>query len=206
MLANTPRIVGDSLLSGGTIAGALTVTGNLTVSGTTTSVVNQTTSGTVAVTVASATAFTVGATGTNYTLKVDTSNNIVLFGLNPVKLDFQGGSCFIRSSNGSFSAFSFFGSKNFAFQNTSQQSTLSVDLDTGIPTICANTATPAAGSTSARILLGTTAGFGIYYGSAAPTVSAAQGSIYLRSDGTQNNRLYINTNGATTWTAFSTTS
>jgi hypothetical protein len=72
-------------------------------------------------------------------------------------------------------------------------------------TVCSAVATPAAGSTSARLLFGTTAGFGIYYGSGAPTVSAAQGSIYLRSDGTKDNRLYINTNGATTWTAFTTT-
>lgn len=63
-------------------------------------------------------------------------------------------------------------------------------------------ATPAAGSTSARLLFGTTTGFGIYYGSGAPTVSAGQGSYYMRSDGTTtNNRAYLNTDGGTTWTA-----
>lgn len=66
-------------------------------------------------------------------------------------------------------------------------------------------ATPAAGSTSARLLFGTTAGFGIYYGSGAPTVSAAKGSLYLRSDGTTtNDRMYVNTNGTTTWTNVTT--
>lgn len=66
-------------------------------------------------------------------------------------------------------------------------------------------ATPAGGSTSAAILLGTTAAFGIYYGSGAPTVSAAKGSLYLRSDGTTtNDRAYINTDGSTTWTALTT--
>lgn len=71
----------------------------------------------------------------------------------------------------------------------------------GVVTVAAATATPAAGSTSARLLFGTTAGFGIYYGSGAPTVSAAQGSLYLRSDGTSVTRAYINTDGSTTWTA-----
>jgi len=70
---------------------------------------------------------------------------------------------------------------------------------------CNATATPAGGSTSARLLLGTTSGFGIYYGSGAPTVSAAQGSIYLRSDGSSTStRLYVNTNGSTTWTNVTT--
>jgi hypothetical protein len=76
---------------------------------------------------------------------------------------------------------------------------------TGVTTVCSATATPAAGSTSARLLFGTTAGFGIYYGSGAPTVSAAQGSIYLRSDGSSTStRLYVNTDGGTTWTNVTT--
>ncbi len=76
---------------------------------------------------------------------------------------------------------------------------------TGVQTVAATTATPAAGSTAARLLFGTTAGFGIYYGSGAPTVSAAQGSLYLRSDGTGiADRAYINTNGTTGWTTIAT--
>lgn len=72
----------------------------------------------------------------------------------------------------------------------------------GDVTVRPDVATPAAGSTAARLLFGTTAGFGIYYGSGAPTVSAGQGSLYLRSDGsTTNNRIYVNANGGTTWTA-----
>jgi hypothetical protein len=65
-------------------------------------------------------------------------------------------------------------------------------------------ATPAGGSTSARLIFGTTAGFGIYYGSGAPSsLTAAQGSIYLRSDGSSTStRLYVNTDGGTTWTNF----
>jgi hypothetical protein len=71
--------------------------------------------------------------------------------------------------------------------------------------VASQTATPAGGSTAARLIFGTTAGFGIYYGSGAPTVSAAQGSIYLRSDGSSTStRLYVNTNGSTTWTNVTT--
>lgn len=83
----------------------------------------------------------------------------------------------------------------------------SIATATGVPTLCSATATPAAGSTSARLLFGTTAGFGIYYGSSAPTVSAAQGSLYLRSDGASSStRLYVNNSAGsgTTWTGVTT--
>lgn len=75
----------------------------------------------------------------------------------------------------------------------------------GVATLASGTATPAGGSTAARSLYGTTSGFGIYYGSGAPTVSAAQGSLYLRSEGSSTStRLYVNTNGSTTWTNVTT--
>lgn len=63
---------------------------------------------------------------------------------------------------------------------------------------------PVAGGAQA-VQMGTTANFGIYFGSGVPTVSAAKGSLYLRTDGTTtNDRAYINTNGSTTWTALTT--
>lgn len=84
--------------------------------------------------------------------------------------------------------------------NTAIAGTLGI---AGVTTLCNATATPAGGSTSAVLLFGTTAGFGIYYGSGAPTVTAAQGSIYIRSDGSSTStRLYVNTTGSTTWTSF----
>lgn len=68
-----------------------------------------------------------------------------------------------------------------------------------------NTAIPAGGTAGEGILLSSTSNFGIFFGSGAPTLSAAQGSLYLRSDGsTTNNRAYINTDGSTTWTALNT--
>lgn len=52
-----------------------------------------------------------------------------------------------------------------------------------------------------------TAGFCIYVGSGVPTITAAQGSLYLRSDGsTTATRAYINSDGATTWVAVTTAS
>ena len=62
-----------------------------------------------------------------------------------------------------------------------------------------------AGGASAFIATNVAAGMGIYVGSGAPTVAAAKGSLYLRSDGSgTGDRAYINTNGSTTWTALST--
>jgi len=91
----------------------------------------------------------------------------------------------------------------FGLFNSSAAPMIRFDDSTGVATVAANTATPAGGSTSARLLMGTTAQFGIYYGSGAPSVSAAQGSIYIRSDGSSTStRLYVNTDGTTGWTNF----
>lgn len=76
---------------------------------------------------------------------------------------------------------------------------------TGNLALKTGTAIPAGGSTAVRVTLTSTAGFGVYAGSGAPTVSAAKGSLYLRSDGSSTTtRAYINTDGATTWTAITT--
>jgi hypothetical protein len=59
-----------------------------------------------------------------------------------------------------------------------------------------------AGGTTAGLEFSSTADFGIFFGSGVPTIAAAKGSLYLRSDGTTtNDRMYVNTNGSTTWTA-----
>jgi hypothetical protein len=42
---------------------------------------------------------------------------------------------------------------------------------------------------------------GVFWGTGAPTKTAGQGSIYLRLDGSSTStRIYVNTDGATTWT------
>ena len=41
----------------------------------------------------------------------------------------------------------------------------------------------------------------IYSGAGAPTITAAQGSLYLRTDGSSTStRVYVNTDGSTGWT------
>jgi hypothetical protein len=67
-----------------------------------------------------------------------------------------------------------------------------------------STAIAAGGNSGQRLTL-TSSLIGMYVGSGVPTISAAQGSIYLRSDGSSTStRAYINTDGATTWTAVTT--
>jgi hypothetical protein len=71
----------------------------------------------------------------------------------------------------------------------------------GNATILSGTAVPAGGTTGAGYKLSSTANLGVFFGSGAPTLSAAQGSLYLRTDGSSTTtRMYINTNGSTTWT------
>jgi hypothetical protein len=72
-------------------------------------------------------------------------------------------------------------------------------------TVYGGTAIPAGGTTGSGYKFSSTTNFGVFFGSGAPTLSAAKGSLYLRSDGTTtNNRMYVNTDGATTWTAVTT--
>jgi hypothetical protein len=64
------------------------------------------------------------------------------------------------------------------------------------------TAVPVGGTGGAGYVFSSVANFGVFFGSGAPTLGAAKGSLYLRSDGSAtNNRMYVNTDGATTWTA-----
>lgn len=67
--------------------------------------------------------------------------------------------------------------------------------------------TPVTAGGALMINLGGGATPDIYAGSGVPTISASQGSLYLRSDGSSTStRLYVNTNGTTGWTAVTTAS
>lgn len=78
--------------------------------------------------------------------------------------------------------------------------TLAITAAAGL-TVGSSTAITAGGSTVSALKFSSTASFGIFVGSGAPSISAAKGSLYLRSDGTGiADRAYINTNGSTTWT------
>lgn len=68
-----------------------------------------------------------------------------------------------------------------------------------------NTAIPAGGTAGAGLLVSSTSNFGVFFGSGAPSLSAAKGSLYLRSDGSSTStRMYVNTDGSTTWTNVTT--
>lgn len=67
------------------------------------------------------------------------------------------------------------------------------------------TAIPAGGTAGAGYKFSSTANFGVFFGSGAPSLAAAKGSLYLRSDGSgTGDRAYINTDGSTTWTPITT--
>lgn len=68
---------------------------------------------------------------------------------------------------------------------------------TGAHTAYSGTAIPAGGTAGSGYLISSTANYGVFFGSGVPTLSAAQGSIYLRSDGAP----YYNNNGSTGWTS-----
>lgn len=71
--------------------------------------------------------------------------------------------------------------------------------------VTADSATAVVAGGASAFLATSTANLGVYIGSGAPTVSAAQGSLYLRTDGSSTStRLYVNTNGSTTWTNVTT--
>lgn len=74
-------------------------------------------------------------------------------------------------------------------------------------TVASSVAVVAGGSTSAFMKVSSTANFGFYWGSGAPSITAAQGSVYLRTDGSSSStRLYVNSSSTsgTTWTSVTT--
>lgn len=73
-------------------------------------------------------------------------------------------------------------------------------------TIASASAIPAGGNSTMGATFSSTANFGVFCGSGVPTISAAKGSLYLRSDGAINARAYIATDSVGTWTAWNTAS
>lgn len=70
-----------------------------------------------------------------------------------------------------------------------------------------STAIGAGSATQSMHCASSTAGFCIYYGTGAPSFSAAKGSLYIQTNATTTTtRLYVNTDGATTWANFTSSS
>jgi hypothetical protein len=73
--------------------------------------------------------------------------------------------------------------------------------------ILSATSVPAGGTAGAGYKFSSTSNLGVFFGSGVPTLAAAQGSLYLRTDGSSTStRLYVNSNGSTTWVAVTTAS
>lgn len=80
----------------------------------------------------------------------------------------------------------------------------SISLTSGA-TVYNATAVPAGGTAGTGIKLSSVSNLGIFFGSGVPTLSAAQGSLYIRTDGSSTStRMYINTTGSTVWTNVTT--
>lgn len=73
----------------------------------------------------------------------------------------------------------------------------------GIMTSLSGTAIGAGANTQAWIKASSTSNLGIYYGTGDPSFSAAKGSLYSKTDATTTTtRLWVNTDGGTTWANF----
>jgi hypothetical protein len=69
------------------------------------------------------------------------------------------------------------------------------------------TVAPSGGTTGAGFVFFSTPNFGVFGGTGSPTLSAATSSLYLRLDAlSATTRVYVNTNGATTWAGLTATS
>ena len=76
---------------------------------------------------------------------------------------------------------------------------------TGGVTIYSGTAVPAGGTAGSGLKMSSTSNLGVFFGSGSPTLSAAQGSLYINTTGNSTStRLYVNTNGTTGWTNVTT--
>lgn len=75
----------------------------------------------------------------------------------------------------------------------------------GAPNFLSTTAVPAGGTAGKGIKISSVSNLGVFFGSGVPTLAAAQGSLYIRTDGSSTStRMYINTTGSTTWTNVTT--
>ena len=112
----------------------------------------------------------------------------------------------VRSENG-FQTISIDGSTGTVTVTGTFGAATSVTSLAATSTVTARSASGlTAGGASAFIGTNVAAGMGIYMGSGAPTVAAAKGSLYLRSDGSSaSTRLFVS-DGGTTWIAVTTAS
>jgi hypothetical protein len=153
-------------------------------------------------TAASAIALAVGANGaTNPVLQVDSSTGSVATGVKVTGAAAAGGVAIAAISSGT--------NENLTVDAKGSGTITLNGTGTGVVTTprtytAQSGQATTAGGGAAALLMGAGA-FGVYFGSGAPTISAAQGSLYIRSDGSSTStRLYVNSNGTTGWTSVTT--
>ena len=122
-----------------------------------------------------------------------TFSSITVTGLTATRVPFAGTGGLLGDDSG------------FTFNTTGDILTAGAYTTPGAVTAFNGTGIPAGGTAGSGFKLSSTTNYGVFFGSGAPTLSAAKGSLYLRSDGTgTGDRAYINTDGGTTWTALTT--
>lgn len=93
----------------------------------------------------------------------------------------------------------------YAEDVTQGVSNYSVFTNAGKVRFQANQAVPAGGNAGVGVAISSTADLGFFVGAGAPTMAAAKGSIYSNTTATTTTtRLYVNTDGGTTWASLTT--
>lgn len=174
---------------------------NITTTGTVTAA-GISNSGASTITSASANALAVGANGTtNPAFKVDASTASSATGVRVKSAAAAGAVAIDVVSSGTNESLTI-DAKGTGNITLGSVSTGTINV---VPVLRAASTTTVTAGGAQMLGFGTATARGVYVGSGAPTVSAAQGSLYLRTDGSSTStRAYINTDGATTWTAITT--
>jgi len=212
----TGNVIGGNI----TTAGLITATGNITggnlLAAANVIVTGNVTSGNIIISSAS-TAATYSATGNVTGGNVNsgaqivatgniTGGNILTAGLVSVTGNITGGNVL---GGANVNAALFTGTTISVAANITGGNVLSsaVISAVGNARILSGTAVPAGGTAGAGYKMSSVTNFGIFFGSGAPTLSAAKGSLYMRTDGSAtSDRMYVNTDGATAWTPVITAS
>lgn len=192
----------------------LTTTGNTTLGDAVSD--TATINGATTIKSTSASGLTVGANGaTNPVLKIDASTASQATGLSVTGAAAAGGLAVAVVSSGTNESLTIDakGSGTVTINNTATGG-IALGRATTVngaftansaSTVAAGEAVSAGGTANCRLTVGNISGFGVYTGSGAPTVSAPQGSLYLRTDGSSTStRAFIATNSAGAWTAITT--
>lgn len=142
---------------------------------------------------------TTGGTGTGCTINVLTLIDYTIFLANSGYLSMAGGELAIGTDD------TVANQPIRLFINGYATASERVRVDNTGMIVMPVTAVPAGGTAATGLRFSSTANLGIFFGSGVPTLSAAQGSLYIRTDGsTTATRMYININGTTGWTNVTT--